>query len=46
MEYLDGEILAQRLEEGALPLGQALQVAIESGMRWTRRTAKPSPIGI
>jgi len=31
LEYLDGEILAQRLEEGALPLGQALQVAIEIG---------------
>ena len=29
MEYLDGETLAQRLEKGALPLDQALQVAIE-----------------
>ena len=29
MEYLDGETLAQRLEKGALPLDQALSVAIE-----------------
>ena len=29
MEYLEGETLAQRLEKGALPLDQALQVAIE-----------------
>ncbi len=29
MEHLDGETLAQRLEKGALPLDQALQVAIE-----------------
>ncbi len=29
MEYLDGETLAQRLDKGALPLDQALQVAIE-----------------
>ena len=29
MEYLDGETLQQRLEKGALPLDQALQVAIE-----------------
>ena len=29
MEYLDGETLAQRLERGALPLDQALKVAIE-----------------
>ena len=29
MEYLDGETLAHRLEKGALPLDQALQVAIE-----------------
>ena len=29
MEYLDGETLAQRLENGALPLDQALQIAIE-----------------
>ncbi len=29
MEYLDGETLAQRLETGALPLDQALQIAIE-----------------
>ena len=29
MEYLDGETLAQRLEQGALPLDQALKVAIE-----------------
>ena len=29
MEYLDGETLAQRLEKGALPLDQALQIAIE-----------------
>ena len=29
MEYLDGETLAQRLVKGALPLDQALQIAIE-----------------
>ena len=29
MEYLDGQTVAQRLEKGALPLDQALQVAIE-----------------
>ncbi len=29
MEYLEGDTLAQRLEKGALPLEQALQVAIE-----------------
>jgi serine/threonine-protein kinase len=29
MEYLDGETLGQRLEKGALPLDQALQIAIE-----------------
>ena len=29
MEYLEGDTLARRLEKGALPLQQALQVAIE-----------------
>ena len=29
MEYLEGDTLAQRLQQGALPLDQALQVAIE-----------------
>ena len=29
MEYLDGETVAQRLEKGALPLDQALQIAIQ-----------------
>ena len=29
MEYLDGETLAQRLEKGAQPLDQALQIAIQ-----------------
>ena len=29
MEYLDGETLAQRLEKGALPLDQALEIAIQ-----------------
>ena len=29
MEYLEGETLAQRLQKGALPLDQALQIAIE-----------------
>ena len=29
MEYLEGDTLAQRLEKGALPLDQVLQVAIE-----------------
>ena len=31
MEYLEGDTLAQRLERGALPLDQALKVAIETG---------------
>src|SRR5262245_36326736 len=29
MEFLDGETLERRLARGAMPLGQALQVAIE-----------------
>ena len=29
MEYLEGDTLAQRLEQGALPLDQALKVAVE-----------------
>ena len=29
MEYFDGQTLAQRLEKGALPLAQALQIAID-----------------
>ena len=29
MEYLDGQTLAERLEKGALPLDQALKIAIE-----------------
>ena len=29
MEYLEGDTLAQRLQKGALPLQQALQVAVE-----------------
>jgi serine/threonine protein kinase len=29
MEYLEGETLAQRLEHGALPLEQALRIAME-----------------
>jgi len=29
LEYLDGETLAQRLERGALPLDEALRIAIE-----------------
>ena len=29
MEYLDGETVAQRLEKGALPLDQALTIAVE-----------------
>ena len=46
MEYLDGETLQQRLEKGALPLDQALTIAIEIGTRWTRRTGRGSCIGI
>ena len=29
MEYLEGDTLAQRLEKGGLPLGQAIQIAAE-----------------
>ncbi len=29
MEYLDGETVAQRLEKGALPLDQALEIATQ-----------------
>src|SRR6516162_4859641 len=29
MEYLEGQTLAQRLEKGALPLDEALRIAIE-----------------
>ena len=29
MEYLEGDTLAQRLTKGALPLDQALKVAIQ-----------------
>ncbi len=29
MEYLEGQTLAQRLEKGALPLDEALKIAIE-----------------
>ena len=29
MEYLEGDTLAQRLEKGALPLAQALKIAVE-----------------
>ena len=29
MEYLEGDTLAQRLEQGALPLDQALKIAVE-----------------
>ncbi len=29
MEYLEGDTLAQRLEKGALPLDQALKIAVE-----------------
>ena len=39
MEYLDGETLAQRLDTGALPLDQALQIAIirtrDTILRWS-----------
>ena len=40
MQYLEGETLADRLEKGALPLDQALQVPrLKSPMRSTKRTA-------
>ena len=29
MEYLEGDTLSQRLDKGALPLDQALQISIE-----------------
>ena len=39
MEYLDGETRAQRLDTGALPLDQALQIAIirtrDTILRWS-----------
>ena len=46
MEYLEGDTLAQRLEKGALPLDQALKVAIEIGTPWTRRAARGPSTGI
>ena len=33
MEYLEGQTLAQRLEKGALPLDEALKIAIEATNR-------------
>ena len=33
MEFLDGETVAQRLEKGALPLDQALTIAIDEVQR-------------
>ena len=33
MEYLDGETVTQRLEKGALPLDQALTIAIDEVQR-------------
>src|SRR4051812_42445664 len=52
MEYLEGETMAQRLERGALPLDEALKVAIEvadalekaHGLGITHRDLKPGNI--
>ena len=46
MEYLDGETLAQRLGKGALPLDQALQVAIEIADALDKAHRQGSRIGI
>ncbi len=44
MEYLEGDTLAQRLEKGALPLDQALKIAIEIAARAERpRRSRPCP---
>jgi serine/threonine protein kinase len=48
MEHLEGETLAQRLAKGALPLDQALQVAIQIALTPDRRhqiadTRSPTP---
>ncbi len=42
MQYLEGETLADRLAKGALPLDQALTIAIEVGRPSTRRTVQAS----
>src|SRR5262249_8386586 len=52
MEYLEGETVAQRLERGALPLGEALKIAIAvgdalekaHGLGITHRDLKPGNI--
>jgi Tol biopolymer transport system component len=52
MEYLEGESLAQRLERGALPLDEALKIAVEvadalekaHGLGVTHRDLKPGNI--
>jgi serine/threonine protein kinase len=44
MEYLEGDTLAQRLEKGALPLDQALKVAIILNQMTAR--GKPVSYGI
>ncbi len=38
MENVDGETLAERLERGALPIPDALDVVIGAPRRWTRPT--------
>ena len=38
MEHLEGETLAARIGRGAMPVDQAIAIAVEIAERWTTRT--------